>query len=160
MAEPASIPELPRASEAAAKLEGKSPTEPIAPTEDPKEREQYTFQFEYRDPRSKRWAGEFTNRILTIRMRQRQKVLKAQLSGNTPVAALDADAWTLNEMISHMTISLIKRPDWAKELTDLIDEALIEQLYEEVASHEATFHRRGPDSGEDSAATEDSGGAA
>jgi hypothetical protein len=160
MSDTAAIPELPRASEAAAKLEGKSPADPIAPSEDPKERLDYTFQFKYKDPRGKQWLGEFTNKILTIRMRQRQKVLKAQLSGNTPVAALDADAWTLNEMIAHMTISLSKRPDWAKELTDLVDEVLVEQLYEEVASHEATFHGRGPDTDSSSKSTEDGAGAA
>jgi len=142
----AAIPELPRASEAAAKLEGKSPDESI-PNDNPKDRKEYTFQFDWTDARGHRWLGEFTNRILSIRERQRQKVLKAQMSGNVPVQALDADAWTLNEMISHMTISLIKRPDWAKHLDDLLDEVLIEQLYEEVASHEATFHRRGEDSG-------------
>jgi hypothetical protein len=147
-AETASIPELPRASEAAAKLEGKSPTDPLATTDDPKDSREYTWQFDWTDKRGKPWRGEFTNRILSIRERQRQKVLKAQLSGNTPISALDGDAWTLNEMISHMTISLIKRPDWAGELTDLLDEVLVEKLYEEVASHEATFHRRGEGEGE------------
>jgi hypothetical protein len=165
MAETASIPELPRASEAAAQLKGESPTDPIAP-ENPKEKRKYTFQFDYLDKRGKRWAGEFVNQILSIRGRQQQKVLKAQLSGNTVVSALDSDIWALNEIVSHMTISLIKRPAWAKELTDLdVDldtfgegESLIEKLYAEVASHEASFYGRGSDTDEDPPAAEDSAG--
>jgi hypothetical protein len=134
------VPELRPASEVAAELQGKSEAEPIA-DEDPKAQLEYTFPLEYKDPRGKLWTGEFRNRILSIRQKQQVKVLKARIGGGLPVEALDADVWTLNEAIAHMTFSLVKRPDWAKNLDELYDEQIVYKLYEEVASHEARFHR-------------------
>ena len=75
----AANPELPRASVAAAQLDGKSPNDPIAPNEDPKSQLEYSFDFKFKDVRGKEWQGPFTNRILSIRQRQQQKVLKARL---------------------------------------------------------------------------------
>lgn len=135
------------ASQLAAELRGE--TESQLDTGDPRDQKEFTFELSYTDPRGKRWSGRFTNRILSILDRQRVKVLKARMSGGLPVAALDADIWTLNEMIAHLSISLIKRPIWAEELTDLYDEDLIGQIYEEVAAHEARFFRRRPDPKED-----------
>jgi hypothetical protein len=138
------IPELKTASEIAAGLQGRDVSEPD-PTEDPKGQVEYTFQFRHTDPRGRVWAGSFTNRILNIRQRNQVKVIKAQLSGNTPISALDSDAWMTNEMIAHLAVSLTKKPEWARELQDLFDDAIVEKLYAEVVSHEATFSRRESD---------------
>lgn len=142
MSNAASVPELKSASELAADIQGKNTKPELEIADDPKDQKEYTFEFSFQNRRGKRWKGTFINRILSIRQKQQVKVLKAQLSGCLPVQSLDADIWALNEIIAHMTISLIKRPDWADELTDLYDEELLEALYKEVASHEAFFHRR------------------
>lgn len=139
------LPELKKASELAAEIQGKSVESAVEDGVDPRDQREYSFNFSHKDRRGKTWRGSFINQILTIRQRQQAKVLKAQLSGGVPIQALDADIWALNEMVAHMTISLIKRPDWAEELTDLLDEDLIDALYKEVASHEAFFYRRAAD---------------
>ena len=139
------IPELRPAAEIAAEVQGQADKK--RPNDaDPKAAEEYTFEFSYTDKLGKLWSGKFTNRALTIRQRQQVKVIKAQLSGGVSVAALDADIWTLNEMISHLSVSLITRPQWAQELTNLHDETIIEKLYEEVIAHEDYFrgHRKDP----------------
>jgi len=136
------VPELKTASQLAAEVQGTTEQDVVQDDVDPKDQREYTFEFDYTDARGKQWKDKFTNQILSIRQRQQVKIIKAQLGGGIAVSALDADIWTLNEMVAHMTVSLIKRPDWAKELTSLLDENLIEALYEEVASHEAQFHGR------------------
>jgi hypothetical protein len=136
-----SVPELRPAAEIAAEVQGQA--EKKSQTDaDPKAAEEYTFEFSHTDSRGKVWSGKVTNRVLTIRQRQQAKVVKATLSGNLPVSALDADIWNLNEMVAHLSVSLVKRPKWASELTDLYDEEIITKLYEEVIAHENYF--RGP----------------
>lgn len=107
--------------------------------DDPKAEKTYTFQFNWKDSRGRTWKGEFTNEVLTVRQRQLVGVLRAQLANNTPAEALDQMTRELNLMIAHMTFSLVKRPQWAQELTDLTDIRLLQELYEEVLAHEARF---------------------
>jgi hypothetical protein len=54
--------------------------------------------------------------------------------------SFDEETTNLNAMISHMTISLVERPEWAKNLANLDDVSLLEALWTEVQAHEATFH--------------------
>jgi hypothetical protein len=141
MSEPA---ELKSANQIAAELQGTadSPEE----QSNPKDEKRYSFEFSHTDSRGKVFRGTFVNEILSIRQRRLMKITKARLSGNVTVGALDADIWELNEMIAHLTISLDKSADgfprWAEDLEGLYDESVIQALYEEVASHEARFHRR------------------
>lgn len=138
------VPELKSATQIAAELDGGADTPD--PTEDPRDSKEYTFEFSHTDVRGKRWFGKFTNRILTIKKRRQVKVLKAQMAGGVSVAALDVEAWEINEMIAHLSVSLDRRsgniPKWALDLEDLEDSQIVEKLYVEVASHEARFHRR------------------
>jgi hypothetical protein len=106
---------------------------------DPKDNREYPFEFQYKDGKGKLWKGQFTNRVLSIRDRQTVGVIRARLGHNTPVAALDEMTQEMNLIIGHLSVSLIERPDWAKDLQALDDIALLQQLYLEVASHEAQF---------------------
>lgn len=106
---------------------------------DPKMQEEYTFNFNWKDNRGKSWTGAFSNKILSIKEQQAVGVLRASLSGGVDFKALDPYTAEINLMIAHMTFSLTDKPDWAKELRDLNDVSLLQELYGEVASHEATF---------------------
>ena len=139
-----SIPELKSATQLAAEIKGEVSDE-IEENVDPKDSEKYTFDFNYKDARGKIWSGKFTNRILTVGQKRQLKVLKAQLSGEVSVQALDNDVWLINEWIAHLSISLEQNkifPSWAKDFEALYDKRIIGALYEEVDSHESTFHRR------------------
>jgi hypothetical protein len=107
--------------------------------DDPRDQRSYTFQFDWKDSRGQTWKGEFTNEVLSVRQRQLVGVLRAQLANNTPAEALDTMTRELNLMIAHMTFSLTKRPQWARELSELTDIRLLQALYEEVLAHEARF---------------------
>lgn len=110
-----------------------------SPTEDPKSQKEYTFKFDWTNPVGKRYQGEFTNKILTIADKQNVGIMRARLGGGMPVESLDGLTIEINLMVSHMTFSLIKTPTWADDLRALIEHELIQEIYMEVASHEATF---------------------
>jgi len=115
-----------------------------ADEDDPKTKEEYTFQFKYSNGRGKTWRGEFTNRIISMQDRQIIASLQAQWQGAMPHAAIDPDLATFNFILAHLAVSLKlgKGTDWAKDLRALHDPDLIQALYEEVSLHEATFHGR------------------
>jgi hypothetical protein len=145
------------ASEVAAELQGRQPE-----TQDlqPKEKREYTFSFEHKDDRGKIWRGPFTNQVLSQTQKLQVGVVRAAITGRVPYESLDPYSCEYSERIAYMTISLIKRPDWAQELGDVLDSKIIDALYEEVMSHEATFHRRGPDQAKGKAAAKDAAGVA
>lgn len=127
--------QLKAAAEKAVTPEAKPTVDP----DDPKLRDTYPFDFDWTDPRGRRWMGKFTNKILSIAQQQAAAVLRAQLGGGMSVVSLDVEAREVNLMIAHMEFSLIDRPDWAKDLRSLKDKRLLYRLYEEVAAHEGTF---------------------
>jgi hypothetical protein len=99
----------------------------------------YPFHFKWISKRGQLFEGDFVNKILSIKDQMCVGVLRAKLASNTPIESLDAFTVQLNMMVAHLTISLIEKPEWAKDLRDLKYADLIEYLYSEVASHEATF---------------------
>lgn len=107
--------------------------------EDPRQKDEYSFDLEYIDGRNNAWKGRFTNKILTIRERQLSGIMRARLAGGVPAESLDPLTAELNLIISHLTFSLTARPDWAKDLQSLNDIQLLQAIYTEVASHEAGF---------------------
>jgi hypothetical protein len=108
--------------------------------DDPKGLETYTFQFRWVDGRGQIWEGEFTNKILSIGERQQAGVLRAMLGRGVGPGQLDEFTNEINMIMGHLTYSLAeKKPDWAKDLTALQNPRLLQAIYEEVASHEATF---------------------
>jgi|WetSurMetagenome_2_1015567.scaffolds.fasta_scaffold36956_3 hypothetical protein len=132
-------------------LEGKAEETPEQRYErlesEPKMKVEYTFTIDYTDGRGKRWHGEFVNRILSYKLRSRVGAMRASMSGGLPLEALDLPTMEINEKLAHLTISLTARPKWAEgeKLADLLDPKILDLIYSEVASHEATFHGRGPD---------------
>lgn len=115
------------------------------PTESLKSKREYPFQFDWTSPAGKNYSGEFVNRILTIGNKQGVGLMRAQLAAGMAFAALDPTTIEINFIISHMTFSLVKRPDWAKDFTQLTELELLQEIYEEVASHEAIFLGYGED---------------
>lgn len=144
----AAVPELGDSATVAARVTGRDKADQVGESQDPRDAKRYTFPFEYTDARGKVWRGTFTNNVLTVGQYRQVKIIKANLNAALPVSALDASTWELNEMVSHLMVSLDQEaegfPAWAKKLDDLYDARIIEALYQEVASHEARFHRREP----------------
>lgn len=106
---------------------------------DPKMQERYTFSLDWKDPHGRTYQGQFTNKILPIRERQASGVLRAQLNGGLPREAVDDLTTEVNLMLAHLAFSLVEVPAWAKDLRALTDTRVVYAIYEEVASHEATF---------------------
>lgn len=108
-------------------------------TNDPRFQKQYPFAFEWRDSRGKLWVGDFENTILTLRHKSMVGVMRAKLAGGVPAEALDPVTAELNLMVSHLTFSLTKVPDWAEDLMALDDQELVGQLFDKAMEHERFF---------------------
>lgn len=109
------------------------------PEEDPKSQREYSFEFEWKDGNGKVWRGKFLNRVPDIRTRQLIGALRSQLGNNIPFDSLDPTTREMNMVIAHLSFSLIKRPTWADDLSELFNFELVQMIYQEVAAHEATF---------------------
>ena len=109
------------------------------PSEELKCHKEYPFDFSWTSPNGKAWKGKFVNKILTIADRQNAGVTMARLGGGMPTESLDVLTEEINVIIAHMMFSLVKTPEWAKNLRELHEVSLIQAIYKEVASHEATF---------------------
>jgi len=145
-----------KASEIAAEMAG---TEAKSETTDPKEQRKYAFEFRYQG-KFKLYVGRFTNQILTPNQKIQVGTIRANITGRVPWSSLDPYTQNMAERISHMTISLTKRPDWARELGDILEEDVIHKLYEEVTAHEETFQRpREDQEASEGAGTSTNGGA-
>jgi len=107
--------------------------------EDPKQKEKYGFDFKWKDGRGKLWEGHFVNKILSIAEQQSVGITRAKLAGGMPTSTIDPLTAEINLIISHLTFSLEDKPDWAKDLRKLNNIELLQNLYQEVADHEAMF---------------------
>jgi hypothetical protein len=108
---------------------------------DPRDQESWTFQFDWTDSRGKRFAGRFTNRILTLGLLQRVAAAQAAMQQGQPVESFSPAMLVINNAISHMIFSLTERPAWAKDLTALTSVELVMKLWEKVRSHEDRYFR-------------------
>lgn len=111
----------------------------LAAKNDPKLNKRYPFKFKWTDGRGKTWEGDFVNEVLSIRQRQMVGVLRARMAAGVPVESLDELTQEINLMIAHMTYSLVEKPKWAEDLQALESIRVIQELYGEVLTHEATF---------------------
>lgn len=123
---------------------GTEEVEEKAKTNDPRMQKKFTFNINWKDPRGKVWAGEFVNRILSIRDRQLVGIMRARLSNGLPAESLDPVTREINLMISHLAFSLEEKPGWAEDFREMEYLALLQTIYMEVMAHEATFFGRGP----------------
>ncbi len=118
----------------------KEDTEADKEAADPKAQEEYTFQFKWTDGNGKLWKGTFTNRVLTHTDRQWVGALQSEWQLGKPHDSIDPEVSAMNYMLAHMTATLKHDVDWAKDIRKLHSTELLQELYKEVASHEATFH--------------------
>lgn len=134
--------ELPKSTEVlkeeAEKALQKEPEEP-SPTDDPRTQKEYPFELNWKSPNGKVWKGKFVNKILSINDRQSAGFSRAKMGGGMPSDSIDGYTSEINMMVSHMIFSLITVPEWAKDLMELHEMALLQAIYGEVALHEATF---------------------
>lgn len=138
------IPQIKAPEEMKSELEKKeeSPEERVEKLDDPRLQEFYEFTLDYTNPRGRTWKGPFKNKILDFQMISQVGIIKANQFGGLPIAAFDAYTVDHNEKISHLTVSLVSRPDWCEgnKLSRLKDKGLLDAIYKEVSSHERTFH--------------------
>lgn len=104
----------------------------------------YVFPFSFTSKGGETFAGTFTSVVPDIMTRGKIGVMRAQLSGGLPYAAIDPFTNELNLMIATLAFTLEpkageKLPSWAEDLRTLTDSDVLYALYEEVASHETTF---------------------
>jgi len=119
----------------------KAAEEEAKPGQDPRDSEEWSFDLDFKDSRGKRWAGYFTNKILSLGEQQLVANTKARFCGGMPLESIDAGMLALNEAIAHMTFSLQDSPGWAQDLRQLHDASVIFALWEKVRSHEARYFR-------------------
>ena len=100
------------------------------------------------------YKGSFTTKKMSILDLASLGVRKSQLNGamhhdeNNPGTGVDSNTDEFNNMVAHLELSLIEKPDWWK-LDEISDINLIIKVYEEVLEFENTFLRskRQPDEG-------------
>lgn len=119
--------------------EDKEAKERAAVVDNPKSKDRYTFEIDYKDGRGKQWKGEFETKILTVGEREISGLIQARKKVNSNIESFSALTIELHLMLAHLQCSLTKRPKWAENLEELYDFSIIQEIYEEVASHEAFF---------------------
>ena len=100
---------------------------------------EYPFDFKWESPTGKSYTGKFVSKILTIGEQGMVGILRARLVANVPYEALDDFTKELVFLVATLTYALKERPTWAEDLRNLDELELLQALYAEVASHEATF---------------------
>lgn len=114
------------------------------PADDPRAKNPYTFQFDWKDARGKQWQGSFTTHYPTPMDLMRAGVMQARLNGSTSRDALDPLTDEISFMVSRMTYCLDKRPSWFKDPTTIIDGVpLLQAVYERVLDFEQFFREHG-----------------
>lgn len=106
---------------------------------------EYSFTLRYEGGDGEITTGEFTNRVLKTSDHITVGVIRSKLTRGVPVESLDSFTAQLSEAIAHCSVSLIKRPAWAKNMAALEDPQLVLAIYAEVDGHEATFRGHVPD---------------
>lgn len=117
------------------------------PPEDPKSQKLYTFNLDFTDSSGKKWEGTFTHRIMTIKDHRVCGVMRAQLAGGLSYESLDPITKEINLILSTLEISLTQRPDWAKDIQDMDNLEVVQELYKKCEEHEQFFRTgsRGPE---------------
>jgi len=98
----------------------------------------WTFTVFYRDVHGQPWAGSFTAKILNNRELIQVGVMKAQLAGGQPTAALDD--YTNSEIYkqSMLSVSITDAPGWWKPL-DMVDLQIVDVVYAHIADKQSFF---------------------
>jgi hypothetical protein len=120
-----------------------SEAQPAPDLSDPRDKDEWTFQFDWTDARGVRWPGTFTNKILSMGETDGVAALFARFVAGQPWNAIIPDVRITAHAIAHMTFSLANegRPPWATNLRAVKDPQLILALWGKVGSHEARYFR-------------------
>ena len=113
---------------------------------DPRDKEVWTFNFEYTDTRKKKWAGRFTNKIMNIGDLQKAARVQAAMLAGQPLHSFSGGMLEMINATSHMTLSLTERPEWATDLRAIEDPELFFAIWRKVVSHETYYFRLDADS--------------
>jgi len=106
-----------------------------------------TFHIDfYSQMEEKSYVGTFTVRKLTIGDISRLGLLKAKMADGFSYneitgRGIDDTTNAINEMLAHFEVALIQKPEWFIP-DELIDVAVLREVYGEVASFEADFLNR------------------
>lgn len=139
-----SAQELAQEADNAAELEAAQEAERKR-LEDPRSKRTYGFTF--RQPLGdKIYEGDFQNKVPDVKTTRLIGLMRSHLAAGQSYERLDPYTKEQFLMLSHLSYSLVVRPDWAKVLDDL-DPWILTRLYEEVALHEATFRGQRQDQG-------------
>ncbi len=106
---------------------------------DPKSKREYTFPLHLENNQGT-FSGSFTTKILTAGDKEMVGVMRTRLANGLAYDALDPYTQEINLIIAHLTFCLVKKPAWANDLQKIEDGRILQEIYQEVASHEATFH--------------------
>lgn len=124
--------------------------ETATPTVDPRSRAEFTFDLDYTDGQGKNWSGTFTNKILTLADISRAKVLESRLAGGQPFSSMDPFGQLLHQVLAHLQFSLLVKPQWATDLSELRDVKVLMAIWKEVQDHESAYFRYSDDAPADS----------
>ena len=111
----------------------------VDPSSDPRNKLEYTFQFSHTDNQGQDWKGTFTHRIPTQDQLDQIDFIAARKKLGVPIEQWSMMAAERHFIHAHLQVCLVAKPKWAENLGALVDNAIVTKLYEEVASHEATF---------------------
>lgn len=128
-----------------ADLEAAHPSKKVAlrETPNPQQEKEYSFDIELKS----RWynkvlKGRFVNRVLSVSQRRQVGVIKSRLLVGAQTF-LDQDAEYIADAQAHLTVSLVAKPIWF-DPQEFEDHQILGAIYQEAASHEATFWRPEP----------------
>lgn len=118
------------------------------PSDDPRSRNPYSFQFDWTDTRGKKWTGSFTTHYPTPMDLMRAGVMQARMNGSTVRDALDPLSDEIAFIVSRLSYCLDKRPNWFKDPTAIVDGVpLLQAVYERVLDFEQWFREHGQTEG-------------
>lgn len=102
---------------------------------------EHAFELDYLDEgRKRRWTGSFTTKVLSVKDRIAVGTIKARLAGGLRPDQIDTQTDNLLEIVAHLSVALVKMPDWAKDPMAINGMGVLAAIYEEVVKHEARFH--------------------
>lgn len=119
---------------------GQASAPPSAP--DPLTQRVATLEVNYTSPAGKVYQGTIKNQILTVGQRIKVDLARARMSGGVAAESMSGQAYMLLYIICWLDESLISSPDWAKNLSESLDEDLVGAIWKQVSRHEDTFSGR------------------
>lgn len=123
--------------------EGDEETDPEDNPDAPLLEPEWSFSLDFTAPNGKRWRGEFTHKMPTIRDRRTIGILQTQYNGHLPQGTLDPVTSELNFILANFGVTLDCSANgpghWSHELEELDDAEVLYALAKEVARHEGNF---------------------